>query len=104
MRAHGAVAHLVDGRLRRASLGGTVGEPAGILEDYGALATGLSTLHQVTGAAEWLEAATGLLDTAIDHFADPDEPGSWFDTADDAETLVARPRDPLDGATPSGHR
>ncbi|MBM4521740.1 DUF255 domain-containing protein [Rhodococcus hoagii] len=94
--------HLVDGRLRRASLGGTVGEPAGILEDYGALAAGLSTLHQVTGAAEWLEAATGLLDTAIDHFADPDEPGSWFDTADDAETLVARPRDPLDGATPSG--
>ncbi|MFC9517756.1 thioredoxin domain-containing protein [Nocardiaceae bacterium NPDC056970] len=94
--------HLVDGRLRRASLGGTVGEPAGILEDHGALATGLLALHQATGAVEWLDAATGLLDTAIEHFADPDEPGSWFDTADDAETLVTRPRDPLDGATPSG--
>ncbi|QCQ90170.1 thioredoxin domain-containing protein [Rhodococcus sp. SGAir0479] len=94
--------HLVDGRLRRASLAGVVGEPAGILEDYGALATGLLTLHQVTGAREWLDAATGLLDTALAHFPDPDEAGSWFDTADDAETLVARPRDPLDGVTPSG--
>lgn len=94
--------HLVDGRLRRASLAGAVGEPAGILEDYGALANGLLMLHQVTGAREWLDAGTGLLDTAIDHFADPDEAGSWFDTADDAEILVTRPRDPLDGATPSG--
>ncbi|RDI35788.1 hypothetical protein DEU38_101268 [Rhodococcus sp. AG1013] len=94
--------HLVDGRLRRASLAGAVGEPAGILEDYAALATGLLTLHQVTAAAEWLDAATSLLDTAIERFADRDEAGSWFDTADDAETLVARPRDPLDGATPSG--
>src|SRR5699024_1243560 len=33
---------------------------------------------------------------------DPERPGSWFDTAHDAETLVARPRDPVDGATPSG--
>lgn len=94
--------HLVDGRLRRASLAGTVGEPAGILEDYGALAGGLLMLHQVTGSLEWLDAATELLDAAIDHFADPEERGSWFDTADDAETLVTRPRDPLDGATPSG--
>ncbi|QBJ97665.1 thioredoxin domain-containing protein [Rhodococcus sp. ABRD24] len=94
--------HLVDGRLRRASLDGVVGEPAGVLEDYATLATGLLTLHQVTGQAPWLEAATGLLDTALVHFADPDEAGSWFDTSDDAETLVTRPRDPLDGATPSG--
>ncbi|PTR30392.1 hypothetical protein C8K36_102240 [Rhodococcus sp. OK519] len=94
--------HLVDGRLRRASLGGVVGEPAGILEDYAALATGLLALHQVSGDPDWLDSAMSLLDTAIDHFADPDQPGSWFDTADDAEVLVTRPRDPLDGATPSG--
>ena len=36
------------------------------------------------------------------HFADPQQPGRWFDTADDAEQLVLRPADPLDGATPSG--
>ncbi|WP_137725076.1 thioredoxin domain-containing protein [Prescottella subtropica] len=94
--------HVVDGRLRRASLAGVVGAPVGILDDHGALATGLLTLHQVTGDVAWLDAAVRLLDTAIERFADPDRPGIWFDTADDAETLVTRPRDPLDGATPSG--
>jgi uncharacterized protein YyaL (SSP411 family) len=94
--------HIVDGRLRRASLGGRVGDSAGILEDYATLAAGLLTLHQVTGEARWLDAATGLLDTALDHFADAERPGRWFDTADDAEALLVRPADPLDGATPSG--
>jgi uncharacterized protein len=94
--------HLVDGRLRRASLGGRVGESAAILEDYATLATGLLALYQVTGDAQWLDAATGLLDTALEHFADDARPGRWFDTADDAEQLAVRPADPLDGATPSG--
>lgn len=92
--------HCVDGRLRRASLGGVVGDSVGILEDYAALATGLLTLHQVTSAPEWLEAAQGLLDRALARFAGGD--GRWFDTADDAETLMLRPSDPIDGATPSG--
>lgn len=94
--------HVVDGRLRRASLGGRVGDSAAILEDYAGLATGLLTLHQVTGDPEWLAAATGLIDVAVDHFADPDREGRWFDTADDAERLMVRPSDPLDGATPAG--
>ncbi|WP_067975739.1 thioredoxin domain-containing protein [Mycolicibacter icosiumassiliensis] len=94
--------HLVDGRLRRASLGGRVGDSAAIREDYGALATGLLSLHQLTGEQSLLEAATGLLDTALAHFADPGSPGRWFDSADDAEALMLRPSDPMDGATPSG--
>ena len=94
--------HTVDGRLRRASLGARVGDSAAILEDYATLATGLLTLYQITGGAEWLTAATGLLDTALEHFADSEHPGRWFDTADDAEQLLVRPADPLDGATPSG--
>ncbi len=94
--------HLVDGRLRRASLGGRVGESAAILEDYATLATGLLALYQLTAEAGWLAAATGLLDTALTHFADPDRPGRWFDTADDAEQLMVRPADAIDGATPSG--
>lgn len=94
--------HIVDGRLRRASLGGQVGDSAAILEDHATLATGLLALHQITGEARWLDAAIDLLDTALDHFADPDKPGRWFDTADDAEQLLVRPADPLDGATPSG--
>ena len=92
--------HLVDGRLRRASLGDVVGDGAGILEDHACLATGLLTLHQLTGA--WLPEAVGLLDLALEHFVDPAQPGRWFDTADDAEQLLVRPADPIDGATPSG--
>ena len=94
--------HLVDGRLRRASLGGTVGGSAAILEDYAMLATGLLTVYQLTGEQRWLEHAAALLDLALRHFADPDRPGRWFDTADDAEQLMVRPADPADGATPSG--
>jgi uncharacterized protein len=94
--------HIVDGRLRRASLGGQVGDSAAILEDHATLATGLLILHQITGETAWLDAATALLDTALEHFADPERPSLWFDTADDAERLLVRPADPLDGATPSG--
>ena len=92
--------HMVDGRLRRASLGGVVGDSAAILEDHAALATGLLTLHQITG--DWLSTATAILDTALQHFTDPNRDGSWFDTADDAEQLLVRPSDPIDGATPAG--
>ncbi|MGZ4512753.1 MAG: thioredoxin domain-containing protein [Mycobacterium sp.] len=94
--------HLVDGRLRRASLGGVVGASAAILEDHAMLATGLLALYQLDAGADWLTAATDLLDTALRHYADPQRPGRWFDTADDAERLMLRPADPLDGATPSG--
>ena len=94
--------HVVDGRLRRSSLGGEVGDSVAILEDHAALATGLLTLHQATGEQAWLDDAMMLLDLALDHFADPDRDGRWYDVADDAEQLVMRPADPLDGATPSG--
>jgi uncharacterized protein YyaL (SSP411 family) len=94
--------HVVDGRLRRASLGGVVGDSPGILKDYAMLATGLLALYQLSAEESWLTTATELLDTALRHFADPQRPGRWFDTADDAERLVLRPADPLDGATPSG--
>ncbi|MBY8854928.1 thioredoxin domain-containing protein [Nocardia sp. CA2R105] len=94
--------HVIDGRLRRASLGGVTGAAPGILEDYAWLATGLLALHQATGESGWLARAQELLDIAIAHFADPAAAGAWFDTADDAESLISRPRDPFDGATPSG--
>ena len=94
--------HVVDGRLRRASLDGRVGESAAILEDHAMLATGLLTLYQLTADTAWLTTATGLLDIALAHFADHDRPGRWFDSADDGERLMLRPADPYDGATPSG--
>lgn len=61
-------------------------------------------MYQLDGDPRWRDAAAGLLDTALAHFADPAQPGRWFDSADDAETLVLRPGDPLDGATRRGRR
>ncbi|MEO9137696.1 MAG: thioredoxin domain-containing protein [Jatrophihabitans sp.] len=92
--------HLVNGRLRRTSRDGTVGAAVGVAEDYGDLAEGLLVLHQVTSEPRWLRAAGALLDVAVERFAAPD--GGFFDTADDAETLLRRPRDPSDNATPAG--
>jgi hypothetical protein len=94
--------HVVDGRLLRTSRDGVAGTAVGVLEDYGCLADGLLALHQVTGSSRWLTAACGLLDAALAHFAVPDAPGAFYDTADDAEALVRRPSDPTDNASPSG--
>ncbi|HSJ19082.1 MAG TPA: thioredoxin domain-containing protein [Nocardioidaceae bacterium] len=88
-------------RLRRVSRDGRAGPHAGVLEDYGCVADGFLTLLSATGDPVWLERSGGLLATALDHFADGE--GGFYDTADDAETLVARPRDPSDNASPSGH-
>jgi len=92
--------HTVDGRLRRVSRDGVVGTPAGVLEDHGCVASGYLDLLQATGDGVWLERAGALLDTALEHFSAED--GGFHDTADDAEQLVARPRDPSDNASPSG--
>ncbi|MCF7551218.1 thioredoxin domain-containing protein [Pseudonocardia sp. WMMC193] len=92
--------HRVDGRLRRSSRDGVVGAAAGVLDDHACLAEGLLALHQATGDPARLTAAVELLDLAVAHFAGPD--GTWFDTADDAEALLHRPRDITDNATPSG--
>ena len=92
--------HMVDGRLRRVSRDGVVGAPAGVLEDHGCVAAGFLDLLQVTGDPVWLTRAGVLLDTALERFAAED--GGFFDTADDAEALIARPRNPSDSAYPSG--
>ena len=92
--------HLVDGRLRRVSRDGAVGEPAGVLDDYGAVAEAFCALHQATLDGRWLDLAGTLLDAALAHFSAGN--GGFYDTADDAERLVTRPADPTDNATPSG--
>ncbi|SDG77654.1 hypothetical protein SAMN05216553_111184 [Lentzea fradiae] len=97
-----ASVHLVEGRLLRTSRDGVAGPSLGVLEDYGCLADGLLSLHQVTGSVRWLDLACGLLDTALARFAVPETPGAYYDTADDAEALVRRPADSTDNASPSG--
>lgn len=92
--------HLRDGRLLRVSRDGAAGAHAGVLEDYGCVASGFLALAQATADPRWLDLATSLIDTAVEGFAAPD--GGFFDTHADAEALVARPRDPGDNASPSG--
>jgi len=87
-------------RLIRTSRDGRAGTSAGVLEDYANVAEGLLALYAVSGEAEWLTVAGGLLDVAVAHFGDGS--GGFFDTADDAEALIRRPQDPTDNATPAG--
>ena len=88
-----------DGRLRRSWKDGRA-TATGVLEDHALLADGLLALYEATWEDRWFVAARELVDLILDHFADP--AGGFFDTADDHERLVTRPRDPQDNAIPSG--
>jgi uncharacterized protein YyaL (SSP411 family) len=91
----------LDGRhLRRVSRDGVVGRHAGVLEDYACLAHALVVLTSATGDVTWLWTARTLLNQALAMF--PAGDGGFFDTAEDAEQLLSRPRDPSDNASPSG--
>ncbi len=72
----------------------------GVLEDYAHLADGLLALYEASSEERWFTTARSLADTILDRFPDPD--GGFFDTADDHETLVTRPKDVQDNAVPAG--
>jgi len=99
--ADGVLAGLLrpDGRLGRSWKDGrSSGE--GVLEDYADLADGLLALYEATFDERWFVTARGLADVILDHFVDPD--GGFFDTADDHEALITRPKDVQDNAVPAG--
>ena len=89
-----------DGRLRRSWKDGRA-TLNGYLEDYVNVAEGLLALYEATFDSRWFVAARELADAALAHFADPD--GGFFDTSDDHEALVARPKGLQDNAVPSGN-
>jgi uncharacterized protein len=94
--------HLDDrGRVIRTSRAGAPGSNTGVLEDYADLAEGMLALLAVAGDPVWLAFAEQLLDESLAHFTEGNGV-TWYDSADDAETLVRRPYDPTDNATPSG--
>jgi len=72
----------------------------GYLEDYALYAEGLLELYQSTFDPAWFDAATGLAGEILTRFRDPE--GGFFDTGDDHEELLFRPRETQDGAMPSG--
>jgi uncharacterized protein YyaL (SSP411 family) len=89
-----------NGRLRRSWKQGAA-RLNGYLEDYAHLAEGLLALYETMFDARWFVAARELADTLLAHFTDPQ--GGLFDTSDDHETLVTRPKDLQDNAVPSGN-
>jgi uncharacterized protein len=95
-----AEVHLRGDKLMRTSRAGYAGDTEGVLEDYACVAEGFGVLSGVTGEARWLTLAGRLLDTALEAFGDG--AGGFFDTAADGESLIFRPADPADNATPSG--
>ena len=74
---------------------------SGVLEDYADLADGLLALYEATFDERWFETARALMDRVLARFGDP--AGGFFDTADDHERLVTRPKDVQDNAVPSGN-
>jgi len=89
-----------DGRLQRAWRQGRANQPA-FLEDYAALILGLLELYQSDFNPRWFMAAESLTSEMISQFHDPD--GGFFDTSQDAEYLLFRPKELQDNAVPSGN-
>jgi hypothetical protein len=73
----------------------------GFLEDYAAVALGFVDVWELTHDRAWLDRARELCESIVDRFWD-DDAGGFYDVARDHEPLIARPRDLLDNATPSG--
>ncbi len=71
------------------------------LEDYAALLVAYLSLYQSTHEVIWFDRAKLLLDEIQNHFRDID--AGFFDTSNDHETLLIRPKDLQDNATPSGN-
>src|SRR5215218_5922297 len=75
---------------------------SGFLEDYAALALGALALYELTFDRVWLDRSRRLADAILSRFWD-DDAQALFDTASDAASLVTRPRDVTDNASPSGN-
>lgn len=89
-----------NGRLLRSWRAGYARHDA-CLEDYAGLIVSLLELYRASPKVRWYTAAVELANEMIAHYADP--LGGFFDVRDDADPLLARPKDIQDNATPSGN-
>ena len=71
------------------------------LEDHAGLMLALLTLYQADFNPEWYQAAENIGKAVQTHFSDP--AGGFFDTHIHQDTLLIRPKDLQDNATPSGN-
>ncbi len=70
--------------------------------DHGALIDAFTRLAEATGQARWIDEARATADALIDLFWDESH-GGVFTTGHDAESLIARPKDLMDNATPGAN-
>ena len=87
-----------DGRIERSWRDGRI-TGAETLEDVAWAVAGLTELYQGDGNTAWLAAALRVADARVAHYLDAG--GRAFETPDDGESLIARPHDATDGATPA---
>ncbi|MFQ5413023.1 MAG: thioredoxin domain-containing protein [Phycisphaerae bacterium] len=92
---------VVGGRLHRVHRRGKTYNAA-LATDYTNFVEALITLYETTFERKYLDAAERLHDTFVAHFRDPEGRG-FFYTANDAETLLVRSKNPRDGVVPSGN-
>jgi uncharacterized protein YyaL (SSP411 family) len=72
------------------------------LDDYAFLIQGLIDLYESDFDETWLREALALESVVTEQFEDA-EHGGWFTTGNDHEHLLARLKNPHDGALPSGN-
>lgn len=90
------------GRLLRTWKAGSDAKYNAYLEDYAYLADGLLALYEATFDLRWIDWARELTELMLSHFRDSKN-GGFFDTSDDHEQLIHRPKDLQDNAVPSGN-
>ncbi len=73
----------------------------GYLEDYAHMIDGLLELYMTTFDPRWYREAKQFAEIVLAHFS-ADE-GGFYDTSDDHDPLIVRPRNVQDNATPSGN-
>jgi len=91
-----------DGRLLRTWKAGSEAKYNAYLEDYAYLADGLLALYQTTFNERWFTWAQELAGQMVTRFSDETN-GGFFDTANDHESLLYRPKEIQDNATPSAN-
>ena len=91
--------HVVDGVLYHSSKDGMLG-PRAFASDYATYALSELYLFSVGGDVAALHRGVAAATTLHERFFDAAN-GGYFATADDAETLLIRPKDVWDNATPS---
>ncbi len=92
---------LKNGRLLHRFRDGEAAIP-GKIDDYAFFTWGLLNVYESSFDIRYLQAAIDLQRVALQHFLDANG-GGFFLTADDAEQLLARPKEFYDGAIPSGN-